>query len=459
LPAIEAAQNQVSVNIAAVVELAGHKRLLPNAAGRALQSTSWVFTEAFKSNDRIPQDLELKLDKLIQAQGIRAAIIATSPVVHVAYALWAMQKGLHILMDKPISARSNTAVSAIEAENLQKDFEILSAARDKTKAFIVSVQRRYEPGFQHVLEQVEHVADKYGIPVTSMQATHADGQWRLPEEINNESYHGYNEGYGIVSHGGYHVADVCSLITQRAAARANKPFDEIRAFTSFIKPQGLLRQQTHTDLRKVFGKDYDSLAAHQEAALEKRYAGFGEVDATSLITFYSKGVPYNNLTINLLHNSFSRRGWLHVNSDLYNGNGRVRHEYYNIEQGPYQNIQIHSYHSEPEGLVSRAHDYKIGSNEHFDIFVFRNSKILGGKPLQIVKLDELKKDTEGLNTVEQAKHDIVREFIEIACGRRAPLDTKSDLSSHSLTATLFSLIYRSGIERKEISIPQASISS
>ena len=144
---------------------------------------------------------------------------------------------------------------------------------------------------------------------------------------------------------------------------------------------------------------------------------------------------------------------------VYNGNGRVRHEYYNIEQGPYQNIQIHSYHSGQENILSKAQDYKIGGNEHFDIFVFRNNEILGGEPLQVVRLNKLRNDAEGLNTVEQAKHSIVQEFIEIACGKRLPLDTKSDLSSHDLTVTLFSLIYRSGIERKEIAVAYNSSSS
>ena len=71
-----------------------------------------------------------------------------------------------------------------------------------------------------------------------------------------------------------------------------------------------------------------------------------EVDANSIISLSYNGIPVTNITLNLIHNGFSRRSWLNSNmKDLYKGNGRVRHEYHNIEQGCLQNIQIHSYQS------------------------------------------------------------------------------------------------------------------
>ena len=95
----------------------------------------------------------------------------------------------------------------------------------------------------------------------------------------------------------------------------------------------------------------------------------------------------------------------------------------------------------------------LGGNNHFDIYIFRNSGILGGEPLQVVRSKDLavrmNHDSSQL-VIEQVKHRVVHEFIEVMMGERKPLDTQSDLSTHALSASLMSLIYQSGIKRKEV---------
>lgn len=81
------------------------------------------------------------------------------------------------------------------------------------KAFIVNAQRRFLPQFQIVQDLVNEISSKYGMPITSMQSTHSDGQWRLPDEVLKFKYHPLL-GWGKVSHSGYHFIDMASKIVK-----------------------------------------------------------------------------------------------------------------------------------------------------------------------------------------------------------------------------------------------------
>ena len=84
--------------------------------------------------------------------------------------------------------------------------------------------------------------------------------------------------------------------------------------------------------------EYTEIWRERKLNKEKNEA---EVDANSIISLSVNGIPVTNITLNLMHNGFSRRSWLNSNmKDLYKGNGRVRHEYHNIEQGCLQNKNI-----------------------------------------------------------------------------------------------------------------------
>jgi len=370
------------------------------------------------------------------------------------YALWALEKNMHILMDKPISTHKNVSNSTQEAKKIMRDFDLLCSNRNSTRAFVINAQRRYHPGFQYVLGEINTVSSKYHIPITSMQSSHCDGQWRLPKEVITQTYHPYI-GYGKVSHSGYHLIDVIGQFIQNSFKCAGKDFDHFSVYSSFIKPTGLLEQQTRADYLRVFGKDYKKVNEFSDTQLARLYKklGEGEVDSTSVITLFKRGVALSNITLNLMHNGFARRHWLLPGTDLYKGNGRVKHEYYNIQQGPYQNIQIHSYQANDKHDTSTVLDYELGGNNHFDVYIFRNSGIIGGKPLTVIRNKDFAVEMQYNNDtliVEQVKYSVVQEFLEIVIGQRNPTCVESDLATHALSAKLMSLIYRAGIKRKEI---------
>ena len=69
--------------------------------------------------------------------------------------------------------------------------------------------------------------------------------------------------------------------------------------------------------------------------------------------------------------------------DFYKKNGRIRHERINIQVGPLMNIQIHSYQSkEIKDRLDNKIEEQIGGLEHFDIDIYRNVDIIGGKPYE-----------------------------------------------------------------------------
>jgi predicted dehydrogenase len=454
LPALNNLKTKHDIKLRAVVELEGQNEATKATTCAIFDDVEFIFTSPFKSAYALPTTLERQLNTVVEKHNINGVIIATEPLSHMQYALWAIGKGLHILMDKPISTHENVANSLPQANRLASDFAMLATKRDPTKAFIVNAQRRYHPGFQYVLEQIHDVAHKYGMPITAMQSTHSDGQWRLPKEILTQKYHPYI-GYGKVSHSGYHLIDVLSRFVQSSFASSGKTFDKVGVYSSFVRPTGLLSQQSRDDYLRVFGEQYEDVNEFSDEQLAELYkkAGEAEVDSSSIITLFNKGDVTANLSLNLMHNGFARRNWILPGNDLYKGNGRVKHEYHNIEQGPYQNIQIHSYQANDKHDVNTEDDYSLGGNNHFDIYIFRNSGILGGEPLQVIRSKDLaaqiNHDSSKL-VIEQVKHRVVKEFVEVVLGEREPSNTQSDLATHALSANLMSLIYKSGIKRKEV---------
>lgn len=358
-------------------------------------------------------------------------------------------------MDKPISTYNNISNNVEQADQLKQDYELLIKNYTYNQAFIVNAQRRFLPQFQIVQDLVNEIANNYGMPITSMQSTHSDGQWRLPNEVLKLKYHPLL-GWGKVSHSGYHFIDMASKMVKDSFKEANKNFDEISVFTKFIRPSGVLLQQNQNDLQKIFGKEYPQIDSRTDKELIKLYKekNEAEVDANSIISLSYNGIPITNITLNLMHNSFSRRSWLNANmKDLYKGNGRVRHEYHNIEQGCLQNIQIHSYQSKDKHDINKESDFELGGNNHYDIYVFRNSGITGGETLQVIRGKDIAEKysldkTKVMN--ELARHEALKQFLEVIIGKRKPMETKSNIIDHKMSVEIMSLIYKSGTSGIEV---------
>ncbi len=457
-PALKNTENQFGTEIKAFVELKSKQSETADFVKKFYPNAESLYVEPFSEIHRhtLPSNVEQELNVLVKKHHINGVVISTDPLNHMQYALWAERKGLHVLMDKPISTYCNVSNSIEQARQLKDDFDLLIKNYDKSKAFIVNSQRRFLPQFELIQNQICEVAREYGVPITSMQSTHSDGQWRLPNEVINIDYHGYH-GQGKVSHSGYHFIDMASKLTKESFIASGKTFNKLSVFSSFIRPSGVLKTQNQSDLKKIFGEKYSAIDNRTDYEIKKEYHKIneGEVDATSIITLFNDDVPISNLTLNLIHNGFSRRSWMIPNiKDLYKGNGRVRHEYHNIQQGPLQNIQVHSYQSSDKHDINTEDDFMVGGNNHYDILIFRNKGIIGGEQLEIIKGKELA-DKYSLDKSkvmnEIARHIAVNEFLEVIVGKGKALETKGNIINHDISAQLMSMIYESGIKRTEIS--------
>ena len=399
-------------------------------------------------------DIVSLLDSLVDNNIINAVIISTDPLNHKNYALWAISRNLPILLDKPVTTRRNCTFDLAAAEGIANDYEELLTAYLATgrerQPFVLCAHRRYHPGILEVRRLIREIAQKTSCPVTSIHSAHADGQWRLPHEICTQKHHSYNEGYGKISHSGFHFID-CAVEFWKEGFASGKRGDEVEVFTSFIRPDGLLKQLSRNDYARLFGEAYLEACPETDEELAQRYASCGEIDTTTTLTMKAKGVPFSLATLTLLHNSYSRRGCLQPDRDLYKGNGRVKHEEHCLNLGPFLNIQVHSYQSKDKHDICAADDEGPGGNNHFELYVFRNNRMIGGKPFERFTL----RDLEGARDfsvdslfIAQVKEKSILEWLDAIRSRN--FEEKRLLSAftdHRMSVRLMSAIYRSSCLR------------
>lgn len=455
LPALAALRRQYDLALSLVVELEEAQEATAAAVRASGFTPETVLVAPFAG--RIPEQLGRRLATLAELGDIHGVIIATEPLVHRAYAEWALACGLNILIDKPITARSDATSSLTSADGILEDFDALlevyrALQRRKETVFIVNAQRRVHPGFQLAERLLAEVARITNCPVTSLQSYHCDGQWRLPAEIVTQTYHPYCQGYGKASHSGYHIFDMMYRLYM-AAAPADKCADTMEIVSSFVQPLGFIKQLNESDYERLFGSDYIKVKRWSDRELRELCPDFGELDVSGMIALKHQGDTVANLSVNLLHNGFAQRTWLAPGPDLYKGNGRVKHEHHNIQQGPFQNIQIHSYQSSDRHDITGAGEEELGGNNHFDIHVYRNPLVAGGAPALKVYTSadiraEMAQSCEQLLTSEAAKHRMTAQFVRYLAGKAPKAALASQIEDHRTPMRFMSGLYRSHVLRQ-----------
>lgn len=447
LPAL---RNLKQVKLALVVDLESEALTVRNAVAD-LETELWLI-QPFAGE--LPSALKNKLSAFVAEKQIDGVIIATEPLVHRAYAEWALADELNILMDKPITTRTDVTSNLDHARGILQDYyALLDAYNDlqrKTETvFMINSHRRFHKGFQFVQDQIRKVAARTNCPVSFIQAYHSDGQWRLPHEIISQKYHPYCFGYGKASHSGYHIFDTIYRF-YKAAALPDKVADEMEVVSSFLKPNGFFTQLNENDYQSVFGEAYKQVNPWSEQQLREICGNFGEMDVSSVIALRKYGEVIANFNVNLIHNGFAGRTWLMPGVDLYKGNGRIKHESYHIQQGPFQNIQVHAYQAYDKHDQNRGPEEQLGGKNHFDIYVFRNPLIADGdiQP-KVYKYSDLAGGQAGEDgatiTMERVKFKVVEEFADYLAGRKLKHQVTSQIDDHVVPVKMMSGIYCSYI--------------
>ena len=454
LPALRWFSKELGARLSIVVDLKSQEDTVRTVlAASGLDPVAW-FIDPFR--EHVPPSIATELSAFVAKERVTGAIVATEPLAHRAYAEWALEHGLSLLLDKPITTRENVTSDLTGADGIEEDYRRLqrlyeAAQAHRPTAFVVNAQRRFHPGFQLAEELLAEVGRRTNCPVTFMQSYHCDGQWRFPAEIVTQEYHPYCHGYGKASHSGYHIFDAAYRL-YAAAGTVDKFADEMEIVSSFIQPAGFLSQLNEKDYEALFGASYHDVRRWPDAELRRMVAHLGEIDLSAGVRLTKDGEAVANLNINLLHNGFARRTWVRPGTDLYKGNGWVKHEHHNVQQGPFQNIQIHSYQAKDIHDCGGPEEESLGGNNHFEVYVFRNPLVAGkDDSLRVYRLPEIERVTTDCGAaplvMERIKHEVVREFVEFLLGRRPKDSLRSPFEGHLVPVQLMSGVYRSHILR------------
>lgn len=425
-------------------------------AVRGADVPAW-FVKPFDGDD-LSDEARSLLDGLLSRGMFNSVVVSSDPLHHLCYAKWAIERGLPILMDKPVTTRDGAALDISAARRIATDYDDLLElylARPKPRPpFVLCAHRRYHPGIIEARRIVSEVCANTGCPVTHIHSAHADGQWRLPHEICTQLHHSYCQGHGKVSHSGFHFIDCVAEFWRDGLRASGKTADDVEVFSAFVRPDGLAEQIDRLQYGKFFGAaEYDAACPEDDAELARRYAACGEVDASATLSLRKNGIPFSMATLDLLHNSYSRRAWLAPDRDLYKGNGRVKHEDHSIQVGPFLNVRVQSYQSKDRHDVCLPEDdEQPGGNNHFELLVFRNERMIGGRAFERVPLREIgaARNFSGDSLfITQVKERAIREWLDaIANPGTADSDLCSAFSDHRIGAHLMSAIYEAYASRR-----------
>lgn len=283
LPRLKSLEDSGRATLVAAIDLEENRLSLECYRQTVCPTTEFVYVAPFTTE--MPESVAFKLTNLVRRLCISCVIISTEPLAHRAYGTWALELGLNIIMDKPISTREWVVSNLDEAKGIADDFHTLIKAyndlqKRKNTVFLINSHHRYHIGFQEAVERIRDVQNTTGCPVTSIYTAHCDGQWRLPTEIMRLGYHGYNRGYGKVSHSGYHGID-CVYQFLRAGIGRNKHPDRVDIISSFVQPHGAFFQLNEEDYKALFGEEaYDEASGFTPEELHKKTRDFGEIDAS-----------------------------------------------------------------------------------------------------------------------------------------------------------------------------------
>jgi hypothetical protein len=349
-------------------------------------------------------------------------IVATEPRSHRLYAEWAIRQGMHVLLEKPVTARDLRTEGVTEALRLVDDHRFLTGlAESNGVTVIVQAQRRAHPGYRLVKDILGEIVAEYGIPVTYLDIHHADGTWNMPWEFVSRDGHPYKYGYGKLLHSGYHFVDLLCWLTE-VNRQSLRPPDRLGLDVHAVDARGIDAQLTDVSYARLFGDErwgrYRDLP--RPASVPEQL--WGETDVVVPARLMSGSDVVTTAVLSLLQSSFSGRARPEKPEDTYKGNGRIRHERVTVQVGPLMTLQAHSYQ---DGLPD--------GESPFDVVVHRNRELVGGEAVSRVRVRAADGETGGVSDSlnNRAREEIFRDFLAVDGGR-------SGLALHATTVRVLS---------------------
>lgn len=405
----------------------------------------YLVEDVKKDAEKLDDLTEKELSDIIKDRNITHAIISTEPKSHFAYAKFFLENDINILMDKPITAPINVNNKLEQALKIKEEYNLLCDLYRKKKdkiSFKIQCQRRFHEGYVFIKRTLEEIVREYNIPVTYIDIYHNDGMWNMPSEFFERENHPYKYGYGKLFHSGYHFIDLLAWLLEANRQTKNKQINKAEMYVSTYNPTDFFNVFNNYDYKKILKTNRFETAILRLDECEN----FGEIDFHSIINFKQDDRLITNCSINLMQSGFSRRAWSELPKDTYKSNGRVRHERLNIQVGPLMNIQVHSYQAYEIADRNKMCNNNVGSVEHFDIYIFRNSQLIGGKTFEMLDIatlsDKEKEFFNGYN--EKARENCFINFL-------LNIDDSSDILEHRVSIEITEKAYEIMSKKEQIS--------
>ncbi len=263
------------------------------------------------------------LDALLAGPGVDGVLVAAAAGAHLRVLQAALQRGLRVLVDKPLTAPEGPEAADLPGA-LRADHAALVALERATGGEVgVLLQRRAHPAWQAVKALLDEVRDAHRCPLTALSISHADGMWVLPHEWDRE-HHPYAHGYGKLLHSGVHFVDLLG----------------------WLLPTG---PGLGLDLwvAEATAPDIDARTDRARAALGPAgdrppvaLAAPGEVDLCAMGRLRRGDRVEALVHLELLQGGVSWRASGAPAADPYKGAGRVRHERMSLHAGPLLHLSL-----------------------------------------------------------------------------------------------------------------------
>ena len=437
------AVKKYSLKVSIVVDLKSKKREVERyLKDNNINALTVFLPDKYKDSEDFPLEFQNYLALLVKKNNISHAIISTEPKAHYAYLKYFINQRISVLVDKPITAPVHVINSELQSMKIAEDFYyLLELSKKNGVDVVVQCQRRFDKRYQYIIGLIRSYVKEYDLPISHIQISHCDGSWNMPDEFLYRENHPYKYGYGKIFHSGYHFIDLLTLLLSYDCLSYDKKTDSCSITSSHYAPQDQLFVMNDKFFKKIFGSD--RFENQRELWRQGKYKQMGELDLLAQIEFFSGSNILTTASLNLLQSGFSRRAWHYLPEDTYKGNGRVRHEHINLHIGPLMNIQVHSYQAyeiKERNNSDICHE-AAGGLEHFDIHVYRNVELIGGKPYELIKGcdilgGDLIKDNDFIGFNESARDKCLLQFLD-------GVNNISTLDKQSFTIDLVTGIYRS----------------
>lgn len=381
----------------------------------------------FKENDvkwiKSERDFnEVLVKQTIEKYDIDIVIISTPPKFHYEYTLISLKCGVDVICDKPIiatPAQSNLYENAFI--NIQKHNRLMQAINESynqkasRRCYVLTpLRRKLQETYTNIYDSVRLVKETFNQDVTNILISHNDGVFRFDDEVEIKcGSHGYSEGFGKLTHTGYHILDVVAGFIEFGCDTEN-----VQCVCKIINCNSV-EDMLKSNSNKINARLLHSYFQNENVSENALKA---EMDITISYTLYRNNEKFCNIIVDLIHCGKSDRTLRHYNFDNYNDQGRTNELTMHLQQGSLFSCQsIISTISGTTGTVGNGYTFK----SYHPIV----AKKINQEPMQVLDL----KNQDSKNTA-----DYISDFYKIICdGKLEGYYLYTDFLKQAITDELY----------------------